>query len=345
MFLSLFLLLTNIQFERVATVSGDTPHYYFGNPTAAVFISGSEFAVADAANPKIRIFNMNGEFVREYGSRGRGPGELIEASSIAFGDGKLVAYDRMQSKFVIFKENTHEDVLIRTAATITPAAFIFSSGHWYLVYREYAMDESGSQYLVHEWSTDLTEYKNGFFNMSDVFDMSDSFYQRFVGSPRTGFVNRTGNHLIFTPYLYDGVHFKYVFDYEEYKGFSVNSFSMEPYSIVRSGARASRPTLRMFGGTEPIEVNINRHSLGWIAQGEKQIHLYAEVINNAWVVNYELFDSELNMMSSGKVEGLTINTDVTTFFPVRILGSNDKGEIIVYSAHAENPTIEIYRLK
>ena len=345
MFLSLLILLTNIQFEKVTTVSGDTPHYFFGNPTVAVFISESEFAVADAVSPVLRVFNINGDFVREYGSRGRGPGELIEASSIAFGNGKLVAYDRMQSKFVVFKEKTHKDILLTTGATITPAAFIFSTDSWYMVYREYTMDESGSQNLVHQWSSDLTEYQKGYFKMDDVFDMSDPFYQRFVGSPRTGYVNQIGNNLIFTPYLYDGLHLKYVIGYEEYKEFSVKSFSLEPYSIVRPGARAIRPALRMFGDTEPIEVNINRHSLGWITQDQKQIHLYAEVIDNAWVMNYELFDTESNIIASGNVEGFTVDSDVTTFFPVRILGSNNDGEIIVYNSHAEDPAIEIYRLK
>ena len=60
--------------------------------------------VCDRVNDRVQVFELNGKFVRKFGTQGRGKGEFNGSFSTAvLSDGRIVATDRENNRIQIFE--------------------------------------------------------------------------------------------------------------------------------------------------------------------------------------------------------------------------------------------------
>lgn len=69
-----------IQFDQIGQITGSQKNF-LGSPSDIVIIDDQIF-VADLMDLKIKVFSRNGDFIREMGGRGRGPGEFMHITTI-----------------------------------------------------------------------------------------------------------------------------------------------------------------------------------------------------------------------------------------------------------------------
>lgn len=91
--------------DSIGVEIGDS-NYVFGAIAGAGFSETGEIAVLDAQKSSVFLFSPDGEFIRNIGRNGSGPGEFLLPSTMAFRpEGGLVVSDGMGSKLVYFDEN------------------------------------------------------------------------------------------------------------------------------------------------------------------------------------------------------------------------------------------------
>jgi peptidylamidoglycolate lyase len=77
---------------------------HFNQPTKVLLRPDSSFYVGDGyVNSRVALFDPNGKFVREWGSRGSGPSQFNNPHGLAFApNGDLLVADRQNSRIQIF---------------------------------------------------------------------------------------------------------------------------------------------------------------------------------------------------------------------------------------------------
>lgn len=188
-------------------------NYIFQSPNHITVGNNGEIFVSDRSRNNIKLYNSDGEFVRQIGSRGRGPGEFIEISSMYIDPSQnhLMVVDRMNLRVVRFQMNgeyikTHN---LPEGPVISPwMGRADDNGFHYLLYRIPVMpDEPGpsEDHLIHIYDSEFSEVVYSLGDVSRFGDTSEYIIDKSLGGPNTGlFELLPGQRLIGAPHFYDG---------------------------------------------------------------------------------------------------------------------------------------------
>lgn len=87
---------------RIGSVSGQ-PEYLFDGVEDARLLPDGTIAVVNRNSQQVRVFDSDGQFVRAFGRRGDGPGELRDPIAIdLLGDDSLAVWDWSQGRVTVF---------------------------------------------------------------------------------------------------------------------------------------------------------------------------------------------------------------------------------------------------
>lgn len=89
--------------EEISRPADEAEEAVLGRPLAlALAGGGSALFVADAQDCAVKVFSREGRFLRAFGRKGGGPGELAFPSGIAVAAGKVVVADKFNSRIQVF---------------------------------------------------------------------------------------------------------------------------------------------------------------------------------------------------------------------------------------------------
>jgi sugar lactone lactonase YvrE len=87
-------------------VSGDGPHAFNGVADVAIAPDGDIFVADGHVNSRIVKFSKDGQFIKEWGRKGSGPGEFNLPHSLVFDSrGRLLVADRSNKRIQLFDQN------------------------------------------------------------------------------------------------------------------------------------------------------------------------------------------------------------------------------------------------
>lgn len=88
--------------DTLSTISGSQTSYFF-EPKAPIFNNdGSKAFLSDVGHHRIIRYSYNMKFVKEFGKKGQGPNEFIDAHELKIKNNKLYVYDNGNNKMSIF---------------------------------------------------------------------------------------------------------------------------------------------------------------------------------------------------------------------------------------------------
>lgn len=87
--------------REIAVPPGTSDEAVLGRPAALAF-DGDRLFVADAQDSAIKIFDGDGRFLRSFGRKGRGPGELSFPSGVDAAAGLVYVADKLNRRVQIF---------------------------------------------------------------------------------------------------------------------------------------------------------------------------------------------------------------------------------------------------
>jgi len=86
---------------EIATAPNDADEALLGRPLS-LSLDGELLYVADAQDCAIKVFSKDGRFLRAFGRKGRGPGELAFPSGVAVEGGKVHVADKLNHRIQAF---------------------------------------------------------------------------------------------------------------------------------------------------------------------------------------------------------------------------------------------------
>jgi hypothetical protein len=113
---------------RIGTMEG-ADEYVFGAINHVAIGKHGEIFVADRQLPVIRMYDPDGNFLRNVGREGRGPGEYINLGGMrTFPDGRLAVWDQANARVTVYDQEGNYIENHSVNASLY-AADIFEAGH------------------------------------------------------------------------------------------------------------------------------------------------------------------------------------------------------------------------
>jgi len=86
---------------EIAVPPEDADEAVLGRP-AALALSADRIYIADSQDCAIKVFSKDGEFVRAFGRKGRGPGDLSFPSGVAIAGDRIYVADKLNRRIQVF---------------------------------------------------------------------------------------------------------------------------------------------------------------------------------------------------------------------------------------------------
>jgi len=151
-------LATPIKFELELTVGqNEDPEQSLAQPLGLVVDEDGQIYVVDSKEAKIKIFSPEGKFVRSFGQKGQGPGELNMPSGINLtADGRLLVEDALNRKMIFFSLEG-EFLEEKSLATKLGLVNLLVDREDNFIAREITVEESKMYFVIKKFKPDLTE--------------------------------------------------------------------------------------------------------------------------------------------------------------------------------------------
>jgi DNA-binding beta-propeller fold protein YncE len=163
----------------VGALDAPDEELFGANVTGAVTATG-EVYVGDGASGTIRLFDASGQFVRETGSRGRGPGEFSGITRLVLSGDSLYVLDAVQRRISVFTAPALEFARAVSFAMNGHGVFDFArlpDGSFALFGVEYDGDA-----VVHRYSADGTRLRS----IAELLEIDDALNAHPVGRTQAG---------------------------------------------------------------------------------------------------------------------------------------------------------------
>lgn len=193
----------------IGKAESDSTEYLFGRIRHVKYIGDDKILVSDRSNNSLRLFNFNGSFKTKFGSRGRGPGEFHEITSVEYdANGRIFITDRFQGRVTLFSDTGNLiDTKSLPVENLTNLQYVFTdsvSDNLYVGYRNH-MGENDEGHFLHLFDSDLNYSQNQFLNVfNHFFNKEIPFEYRISTSPRYKAVTFGNSMIAVTPKIYTG---------------------------------------------------------------------------------------------------------------------------------------------
>jgi|TARA_R100000005_G_C4999943_1_gene206768 WD40 repeat protein len=198
----------------------DSTDYLFSGIRSISTTENGNIILSSTSDKTIRIYSPEGNFIKKFGGRGRGPGDFLEVTSIDVDtEGNLIVLDRFQNRISFFDSNegfTHSIVLKLEALGLTKVFDDPKSDEFIVVSRDFLNpDDKGN--LLHRYNSNFENKVGEYLNVFNYFfDKSSPLEVQMSQLPNYKASQLTPNTIAATSGFYDGTIF--VFNTETNKG-------------------------------------------------------------------------------------------------------------------------------
>lgn len=176
---------------------------------AAVGESDEYIFVADLQRSAVKVYDQSGGYLRQFGGRGKGPGEFGVLYDILVSGNEIVTMDDQLMRFIKFTpdgEATSTHFYSNLGLLVSPRDMIrLDNGNYLMVYGTGAnrpSDEAFKRSVLHEVTPDFSEVVASFGEREVIYGEHEG-YSDFSGSD-PGHIAQVGNRIIFSPRVYAG---------------------------------------------------------------------------------------------------------------------------------------------
>lgn len=323
--------------------------YQLGRPVAVRTDSEGNIYIADKASLEIKVFSGEGEYLRSFGGRGRGPGEFHDINLMEFTEEEhLLILDRGLLQFVYITKDgefisSHPVDLSGQLSQYYPASMMFAGDQTIGLFLNGAFPDRSPMFerpLFHVYGRDFQEKKSAFFPFSQLSIEGEFGWLKFLYHPGSLAVNSRGERMIYSPGVYTGYLYQFFYDEQSLWTFERKIKALppanEPYIQYQSETEFERfqhlpgVTRNTFGGGfsgRLMHIDAGIHYL----ENDSFIQFYTEWVEIADEESYEegnrfrvmaqIITEEGEIIESGHL--FTLSTD-RDFLPHTLINWRDE---------------------
>jgi len=210
-------------FSIADSVSGDRDPV-IGSISSVAFDDTGGIYVGDGLAGRIHYYDSNGNYTMSFGSRGRGPGEIMSIRGIIVQADTVVVWDSASRKFDLFGRDGGYIESRLFSAAIMGAMFMDSRTNNISILFAGDADARNTGYVYHEYRAAMDlEVLSG---IASEFIYPDDMEHTILTSMKPGYAVNANQALYYATYPYNG--FIYVYR-------RVGKRMREPTSIIRGG--------------------------------------------------------------------------------------------------------------
>lgn len=211
---------------------------------AAAGETGGQIYVADQQLSAVKVYDGSGNFIQQFGRRGKGPGEFGMLYDMHVGGEEIVTMDDQLMRFIKFNpagEVTSTHFYSDLGLLVSPRDMTrLDNGNYLMVYGTGANrpgDEEFKRSIMHEVTPDFGEVVASFGSKEVIYGEYEG-YADFSGSD-PGHLAQAGSRVVFAPRLYAGK--LYVFEKEgstwtHARVFENPDLSGAPFELLSTGS-------------------------------------------------------------------------------------------------------------
>lgn len=181
---------------------------------AAVGEANGHLFVADLQLSAVKVYDRSGNYLRQFGRRGKGPGEFgvlydmhVNGEEIVTMDDQLMRFIKFSPEGEVISTHFYSDLgLLVSPRDMTR----LDNGNYLMVYGTGAnrpSDEDFKRSVLHEVTPELDEVVASFGTRGEIYGAYEGYADFSNADP--GNVTRAGNRVVFVPRLYAGELFVY----------------------------------------------------------------------------------------------------------------------------------------
>lgn len=147
-----------VNFELELTIGeSEDPEASLAQAVGLVVDEEGRIYIADSKAAKIKIYSPEGKFIRSFGQKGQGPGELNMPSGISLAaDGRLLVEDALNRKIVFFSREG-EFLEEKSVATKLGLVNLLLDRGGNFIGREITVEGNKMYFVIKKFKPDLTE--------------------------------------------------------------------------------------------------------------------------------------------------------------------------------------------
>ncbi len=343
--------------EITGIIDQTTTDEILASPWKVVSDSKGHIFLWDRKFTSIRVFNRQGEFIKQIGKSGRGPGEFREINAMTINDkDQLVVYDRYLLRFTVFDNlgNEIETYSLPEKNLITPWRLQHSpAAGYFMVYKRFDQLERDevNKPALHRITNNFSEISNSLVTLAQIGDPEEPFEQLLFGAyPTLNFTLLRNNEIIVAPYVYRGNLLVYEQKNGEWRrkeelvGTPLPSEPYKTFSLNKSRNEIP-PGARLINGANDRRAGIIFHESVALFEmkDSKVIHfVFFRDDENGSYLAAEIYNKDLKLIQFGRLKNFEGSRDAS--YSITWL-DNDENFYVIDRSDQQNPRILLCRLK
>ncbi|MEP1307397.1 MAG: 6-bladed beta-propeller [Balneola sp.] len=343
----------SVTFEKVSTIKGDDENFI--RSPIEIFAHNDLVYIADMSDMKIKVFKVNGEFVRSFGNRGRGPGEFQHFTKLWLNqDNNLVVVDFFNSKMAFF--NTTGEYISEEKLDIRKIQW---PRHFEIVNEEQTLVKYSikpdSKKVFHIWDKNFTsiDYE---FSLPEDLEYDETLKNMLLGINVGGYSSIHNEKLFHAPYFYEGKIYTTELSKENtpriwtaLEGYATKGAS---YRELRTNeALQNDDQERIYdyqintSGQKRISFRLNNGTNGLFTTNNGRIaHLFEITDGDQKRQGVQVFSSTGKVFGHTFYNSKTIRDDLYTLIKDYPKTMDEKNRVYSFNYQGEDPVINVYQL-
>lgn len=272
--------------------------YQFGDPIGVRTDSSLNIYVADRASLTIRMFDKEGNYIRDIGRRGRGPSEFLDINTFEITpEENFFVLDRGSWRY---KYITNEGIEVSSIPLersgmewfFTPDDIDHYDDKLIALFNDGVFNPDISlldKELFYIYDKAIKNKINSFFKFSELRDIEINTFSwvAFLGRPGSFTLSQDKSELYYSPQIYHGNIYCFRRDggseWELHKVIKANAFSKESYTLLDNNILYEKYRSKsvpgvssiMFGGPDPNRGRVNTFDAGIHQLSDGRIIVFA----------------------------------------------------------------------
>lgn len=340
-----------VSFTKIASITGNQEHF-IGSPVAIIAKNDKVF-IADAMDMKIKVFSLNGDFIREFGGRGRGPGEFQNLTVLwSDKDDKIYIADYFNLKISIFdgKGELLEEQTVNSSKMQWPRKIeAFGEGKNMAMYSK----KPDTKEVFHVWSGDFQEEIQSFLLPHEAINGDELKELALVFDVGNSIITND-KKIYYAPFFYEGEIFIKTLEedasWTAHQGVTINTDSYEKLSLnapTKNEAGENIYDYRINKAGQSVAFRLYNGSKALFATNNDYIVHFIEIkaAENLKEQGVEIFDANGNFLSYTSYKTQPILDDRFTLFQEHPEAMDEKNRVYTIEYSNEVPAINVYQLR
>ncbi|MDR8393816.1 6-bladed beta-propeller [Aliifodinibius sp. S!AR15-10] len=298
--------------------------------------------VADNAEMKIKVFDQNGKLLKNFGGRGRGPGEFISMKGFKVINGEILLFDQNLQRMNKFKLTGEFITSYNIKGIQSPVKIYSIKDNYLLLYPSFDNDKT---YFAHIYNEKFSKVHNSFIDLNEFVDEGAVTNRLFMAWLGNIYVGDKGNKIYYVPYFYDGQIFIFTKNDEwQLSDVKTGVLQQDPFLFIDKD-HFRRPDITHSSVTinSPIRIIAKNTTRGLYKTGDYFYHFTFTDVGEYRIFGMEIYNDNFSSIGFSPIDSVKISNQRFNFLAWNVDDIDNNGNFYFRERYQDGMRIRIIK--